>query len=234
MPWVSVSFRETPVFVPNGVVLEVKDEAGLKAVPYEFQGALDLYTDEHLKTRRGNRHDARVCRALEAWWEFASGERHNYEQLWRERYLEVLDAIGWCLLDDGVEASRQAHRCWCQDARCAEGVAKDRWFDTLFELADQVRRALGRTRRPPPIPATSLLTVVVAARCMLCAVGRDRRGGGLRRLSPQAARASQASRLVRPARGCTSNHARSPHPDPASAACTTSSTAATSTSDACS
>ena len=126
-------------------VTEVKSEKDLKGVPYSQQGNKEYYTPKALAQREANRTHPLVVAALQNFWEAVTYESTHADLITRDEYIDIFSKIGLALLEKGETPNPSAAReaaeaAWGVDSEAegvsSEGLGKELWFDTLFELAD--------------------------------------------------------------------------------------------------
>lgn len=116
-----------------------------RAVEYWQQGDESLNTVDVMKQRIALRHDARILAALLAWWETAlRSEGINDPQgratLGAAGHKRCLTLLFTGLIDgwnaDSAEGRNDLEQAWQDDSKGKGGLARDDFYDALFELAD--------------------------------------------------------------------------------------------------
>ena len=125
---------------PEGVSLNVdsEDEAF-----YWQQGDAALYTKENLQKRYKLRNHPDVVEILQSWWSTAQRNMQMYGDrsaalLERENYVQVSMLLYKAMMEeyDEAEARASAEDDWEHDSKGEERMGRERFMDSIFELAD--------------------------------------------------------------------------------------------------
>ena len=126
---------------PEGVRTSIDEDE--EPVPFWQQGDLAFYSKDSLKKRYELRHHDDVMEQLQLWWYTAlrsmqSGDVADAHELVRERYVEVSIRIYKAMIEDFDlrEAEKSAADDWEHDSRGATTLGRERFMDSMFELAD--------------------------------------------------------------------------------------------------
>ena len=118
-------------------------DEGDEAVPYWQQGDLAFYSKDSLKKRYELRHNEEVVEQLQLWWDTAlrsmqSGNDSDAHELVCERYVEFSIRIYKAMIEnfDLAEAEQSARDDWEDDSRGEPTLGRERFMDSMFELAD--------------------------------------------------------------------------------------------------
>lgn len=127
------------------IKLEVTSNEELAALPYWQQGDTELNTAEALDLRGALRHEPAIVAELQVWWEAAqrslqSGPDPTASAIPKADYLRMSRMLSKVMLSeadfDRDEAQAAAEEDWAEDAGGGDEMARERFMNGLFELAD--------------------------------------------------------------------------------------------------